>query len=505
MKKTKKYNSGACRRRVWITVCSVLLALLVISPVIVLILGALILPPVYCDTFLGELGEKYRLLNETDEPKVVVVGGSSVAFGLDSALMSRHLGMEVVNFGLYANLGTKLMMDLSRANINEGDIVVLAPELNDQTLSLYFNAESALQAADGNIGMLKNIDTDNYGAMLGALWKFVADKAEYIREGRAPVTDGAYSKECFNEYGDNIYDRPYNVTSYTAKTITLDYSYDKSDGIQTEYEDFVDYVREYSSFCKRRGASVYFSFAPMNEIALTDYNTKENIYAFYENLSEALGKDCTLISNINDYIMDEGYFFDSEFHLNNSGVTVRTVRLTDDIKRQMGRTDITMKPSELPPPSGYAVIDFEDGSEENLYFELQSDKDAAGNDVYYVVGLNDEGMKQNQLSIPNNIDGCPVVGIMPYFAEGSEARRIYVGKNVKSISSSAFGGAMHLSEIYIMRDDPRDISVPNAFVESGLITEGAPEDVKIFVKEEYLSLCKEDYFWGDYSFCLKGR
>ena len=42
--------------------------------------------------------------------------------------------MPVVNFGLYANLGTKLMLDLSRSGIGAGDVIVVAPEMNEQTL-----------------------------------------------------------------------------------------------------------------------------------------------------------------------------------------------------------------------------------------------------------------------------------------------------------------------------------------------------------------------------------
>lgn len=96
-------------------------------PFVMVFAAVFALPAVYDDTFVGELSEKYDRLCSIESKKIVIVGGSSTAFGLDSRMIEDELGYEVVNFGLYADLGTKLMMDLSRASVNEGDIFILAP------------------------------------------------------------------------------------------------------------------------------------------------------------------------------------------------------------------------------------------------------------------------------------------------------------------------------------------------------------------------------------------
>ena len=101
-------------------ICVILVLLLPIGGVTGI---AVALPEQYGNVFTSRLSEKYDRLNSIDEPKVIVVGGSSVAFGLDSELLEEYMGMPVVNFGLYAALGTKVMMDLSRSNIGEGDII----------------------------------------------------------------------------------------------------------------------------------------------------------------------------------------------------------------------------------------------------------------------------------------------------------------------------------------------------------------------------------------------
>ena len=110
--------------------------------------------PVYSNVFVAALGDKYDRLCSVEEPKLALIGGSSVAFGLDSRLLASHLGREVVNFGLYATLGSKIMLDLSEDGLNEGDIAVFAPELDSQTLSLYFDGRTVWQAIDANRDLL---------------------------------------------------------------------------------------------------------------------------------------------------------------------------------------------------------------------------------------------------------------------------------------------------------------------------------------------------------------
>ena len=117
----------------------------------------------FSNTYLAEFDDKYERLYNTEGKKIIFVGGSSLPFGLRSELIEQELGDEytVINFGLYATLGTKFMMDTAKGAISEGDIVILCPELNSQTYSLYFNPEAVLQATDGASNMLAGVPLDN--------------------------------------------------------------------------------------------------------------------------------------------------------------------------------------------------------------------------------------------------------------------------------------------------------------------------------------------------------
>ena len=157
-------------KRLKIFLCVTLSVLAIILPVLLPALYAFLSPPQYDNTFVGALDKKLDRLHSVEGEKIVVIGGSSVAFGLDSALMEKYTGMPVVNFGLYAALGTKLMLDLSKSGIGEGDIVIISPELDEQTWSLYFNSKTTLQAFDGNLTSLKYVDSEHAFSLIGGLW-----------------------------------------------------------------------------------------------------------------------------------------------------------------------------------------------------------------------------------------------------------------------------------------------------------------------------------------------
>lgn len=335
-------------------------ALLAIFLVPLIIIGAIVVvtPPVYDETYLGVIGDKYERLSGFTEPKIVVIGGSSAAFGLDSNLLYDTLesveavsGMPIVNLGLYGDMGLKFTIDIAKANIGEGDIIILAPEISDKMLSLYVDGERVLKSLDGNLEMFRYVGFEDYGSLLGSSFSYISEKLSYLFGNKTPLPENElYQKKYFNKSGDivNGY-RPYNVMTEVAKTIDFDYKADLSDTKVTAYDEFIEYVNKFSRYCQRKGATLYFSFAPMNESALVescmlDDDGKNNkIDRFYRNLCETL--ECEIISDVYDYIIEDGYFYDTEFHLNDSGVILRTKQLVDDIKRALNDhslTDITV-------------------------------------------------------------------------------------------------------------------------------------------------------------------
>ena len=476
--------------------------------VFAVILSVLLLPEQFDDIYLGELADKYaRLRSLDDENKIVIIGGSSVPFGIDSAMIEQYLGLPAVNFGLYGPLGTAVMMDLTRGHIREGDIVVLAPETDPQTMSMTFNGEAMWECCDSDFTMLFKIRGRDWGEMLGSFWIYASKKYQFYLDGK-PEPDGVYDHDSFNEYGDIVYPRAQSV---------MDEGYDPDILVDLDPDivdpDYIDYVNDYVAYCERQGASVYFSWPPMNEAAVQQ--DSDGILAFATFVRESFR--CPLISNISDYILESQYFYDTNYHVTDRGVVLHTARLIQDLQNVIGDGSLIEIPESSPEEtgasgeetsSGELPVSGEEAAEtapeptpEPTPEPVGSSRDA---DCFtcreyiggvIIDGVTDEGMARTELEIPWLIGGQKVVAIDRNAFDGcGDLQTLYIQSNVTRIMQGAFDGAPKLLEIHIDNDDGANILIPG----SGLF-DNVPSRLKVYVPKSAYGFFLADYFWGNYN------
>ena len=466
-----------------IKIFSLICCIFILLPFPVLAYTALIgTPAQYDDTFLAELSQKHQRLTSIDSKKAVLIGGSSLAFGIDSQLLEEYIGMPVVNYGLYAAIGTKAMLDMSEKYINEGDIVVICPETEAQTYSLYYNAESILQATDGNLSLLLDSGFSNYGKIISALPAFAKSKLSFYKSGNKPGASGIYSKDSFNEYGDIAVERKYNE---------MPRNYDSSMPIALSTdiigEGFIDYLNSYAKKMQRRGAEVYFSFSPINKSAIV--STDEEKEEFFKYLGDNL--DFPVISDIDSYILDWAYFYDTNFHLNTRGALLRTALLADDILRETGNTEFveTIKYSPPKRPDNYfdAEENGQNDSTDTEYFQYE--KTDGG---LIISGLTDEGKNQKTLTIPKLSDGKAVIEIgTEAFSESDVLETIIIPSDTRLVTFAdrAFAACDSLRRI-------ENNALPSELTASADAFEGMNRSCFVYVPSDNYGVFAGDYFWG---------
>ena len=451
-------------------------------------------PSRFDETFLGEFENKVDRLYETQGEKIVFIGGSSLAFGLDAGLLSETLGKPVINFGLYATLGTKVMMDYARDAIGEGDIIVIAPEMNEQTWSLYFNAEAMWQALDGNFHDFRYLSSDDYPAMLGGFWKFASSKAKYFSQDINIDNLGIYKASSFDDHGfiRNNRDKDYNtMVGGVDPSIKIDFS---TDIISKE---FIDYVNEFTAYAESKGAKVYLGSCPMNESALSPDLELEDIESYVAYLDEVF--DCEYLGDPNNAIYTPGYFFDSNFHLNSAGATLHTAQFAYALAPLVGlseddiRIEIPDEP-EIPKPDEDIVYEYD---ENEVYFTYEVTDFGV-----FITGLSELGKAQTTLRTPVAYDSKKVVQIAPdAFAGGSGIKELFVTDNIGQIADGAFRGADSLTKIHILATNPDDTTVNNL----GNPREGLPSESRFYVPRDSLSVYANNYFWGPFAEYLIGE
>ncbi len=456
----------------------ILAIIILVSPIALVTVSTLNSPCQYDKTFLGELEVKHERLASIKEEKIILIGGSNLAFGIDSKRLQEYIGLPIVNYGLYATIGTKAMLDMSRPYIEKGDVVVICPETDKQTYSLYYNAQSMWQAIDCDLSMLKDVGFSNIGKLIAGIPEFATEKRGFIKNNTKPSPKGIYAKASFNEYGDIAVERPYNI-------MPLNYDATMKVSLTTDLlsKEFVDYLNRYAAYCKRRGATVYFGFSPINADAIisTDMEKEE----FYKELSNKL--EFPIISDIDDYILDSDYFYDTNFHLNSVGALQRTSLLADDLLRVLGKTaqleTVKYEPPKRPEGNIEAKPEGNDFSKDFVFEEVKGGLS--------VVGLTETGKQKKTLTIPNENEGKAVVLIGDNAFNGSEAlERIVIGKDslVNGFTAKSLIGCPSLRAIEIHVE-------PSALVISPEAVDNMPKGCLFYVPQDRYGDFATDYFW----------
>ena len=413
-----------------------LLFLLLLLPGI-LFFAARSLPPVYQDSYYAELPALVRRMDEARGRRLILIGGSSVAFGIDVALLETYLrekGFEytVCPLGLYAAVGTSAMLSLSESALREGDTVVLALEPAADALTAYFGATAFLKCAESDPSLFWRLGRDQQARVIGNAVPFLQEKYALVRSGQLPKAEGVYAKAAFDENCNMAYPREGNILAMgydTGSPIALS-------GLAID-PSFAAQINAYCKSASKKGASVFMSFSPMNKSAVTgDAND------YFTLCNETF--DCPVISNPLDYILDSGWFYDSNFHLNTAGAHMRTWLLARDILAQLGcYAPLEDELPVMPAPVAAEVQAAADSGD--FVFEA-----AENGRAYVIAGLTEQGKGKETLLLPSSYLDQPVAAVRgDALKEASRLMELHVPQSIASLPDGLLDGCASLCRLVL--------------------------------------------------------
>lgn len=430
-------------KRAGIRISAFLLLLLVIPAM--LLRAEAGLPNLYGETYYGQLQPLTERLYGAEGQKLVLIGGSNIAFGVDGPLLEELLAEKgysytVCPYGLYAALGSGTMLSLSQDALGPGDLVVLAFEPTDETLSSYFGAGVFLKCAEDAPALLARLDAGRRAAVLGSYAAFLQERLSIVRSGQYPETEGVYSRAAFGEAGSMDYPREGNVMALgfdTEKPVDL--------ASLSVGEKFGDEVNDYCRAAEKRGARVLLSFCPVNRSALADAS-EEALYAWYSLYSGAF--DCPIISDPGRYVLDSAWFYDSNVHLNSAGAVLRTVRLAEDILAELGCCESVEYPLPAAPAPAWVPPGSEGNAADFLYAPIA---DGAG---WEVIGLSEQGREKTSLELPATYEGRPVTAFSAgAFNDAAGLEELRLPGSVETIPDRAFSGCPSLARLVLLHEN----------------------------------------------------
>ena len=302
----------------------ILKGVVLIVAVVLTCAATIVILPDPSNTYFRIAATKWEIADTTRSPKMLIVGGSNTAFGIDSDLITRELGMPVVNMGLNAGFGLRYVLAEAEPYVRSGDVVLISPEYEQFYGNLLDGRVQLLELAWLHPAALRHVDTP--GQMLSIARGFphvIQDRLrsmwlDYRSPGRA-VYDEVYNVEGFNAHGDVI---SHLSLASRVKLEQMSFLDDESERLNP---DAIEALNDFQAEMNRRGARVLIVLPTIPE---EQYKLRaDRVQAVYKALEE--DGQVPVLAPPQEHTAPLDHFFDTAYHMTGAGRAERTAKLVN--------------------------------------------------------------------------------------------------------------------------------------------------------------------------------
>lgn len=261
------------------------------------------------DGFLAASVRKHERLERLSSPRVVLVGGSATAFGVDSPSIEGTLGIPVVNMGLYFPLGVEFMLREVEGKLRAGDVVVVSME--DALLFQEASPDALRQLVAANPRALRWLEPAEARRQIDRLHKRLGASLKGALRGEHAPASPPYSLGSFNDRGDIV---AHEVMS--ARPVDRS-PYPLGPRDHPALRKNLERLNRFHRSCESRGVRAFYSYpAVMKEALRPDFDA----------LRRALEEDLKMpkLHGSVEMQFPAELFFDSKEHLTREGKGRRT-------------------------------------------------------------------------------------------------------------------------------------------------------------------------------------
>ncbi|WNZ43980.1 hypothetical protein Q2T42_19290 [Leptolyngbya boryana CZ1] len=267
--------------------------------------------------FMASSIEKHHRLETVSSPRLILVGGSSVAFGINSPDLQARLPYQVINMGIHAGLGAEFMLNEVKSSVKSGDVIVISLEY--ETFDKF--PPDPKQVIDSIEARKENIAFLPLSYVPTLLDEGLLQLGSFLRRSGALIQSGSlerlpyYTRAGFNQYGDTVAHYPLPDDTNKLAGEGRYYRFE-SERIQRT----IRAMNQFYEFCRSQGAQVFFVYPPLMPRVL-NMNQAE-IAKIETELTHSLR--FPILGKPEEFAYSDTDYFDTRYHLNQRGVQQRT-------------------------------------------------------------------------------------------------------------------------------------------------------------------------------------
>jgi hypothetical protein len=279
------------------------------------------------NAYLATLIDKMHLLDSVPSPRLVLMSGSSMAFGVDGDLLSRELEIPVVNASLHYKLGSRFMMDELKTAVKKGDIVLITLEY---VVTSEGDFNEKLMAADFYPPAKDWLHFASFSEQISAytlhrLSDFKLLVGEFCSGTRnRPIdindTTSVFFRKCFSKNGDLLGHLNNPQPNLFVPEMTNDVEFSKQ----------IKDLNDFQAFAAKKGVIVFFTFPSYVESGFEKNRAViKKIEQQYRN-----SLNFTILGTCENSVMDDEFFYDSVFHPNVRGRKIFSSKIIQLLEKE---------------------------------------------------------------------------------------------------------------------------------------------------------------------------
>jgi hypothetical protein len=272
-------------------------------------------------SFMAATIDKHHLLAQHKNPRMIFVGGSSAAFGMDSRIIQQQLKVQPINMGINGGIGAEFMLNEVKADLKPGDVVVVSLEY-ESFRDFPPNPKFTFDAIEAQWQNAQFLPVAYIPALLDKGLMSIGSSLRRTLSAlhTSPERKPYYARSGFNQFGDMTahYALGDRISQVTEEQRNFRFTLN-SDGIQR----MINALNAFYQVAQAQQAKVIYVYPPLlSEVFAANQSEIQKLdTALHQSLA------FPILDRPEDAAYPENEHFDTRYHLNRSGSQKRTHHL----------------------------------------------------------------------------------------------------------------------------------------------------------------------------------